>query len=105
MTTYIEKAGINEEVFSNLSDLAKKNNPINPEFYEKYDVKRGLRNNNGTGVLVGLTKIGEVKGYELKDDKKIPCKGNFFIEELNFKPLLKDFKRKKEEVLKSAYIF
>lgn len=95
MTTYIEKAGINEEVFSNLSDLAKKNNPINPEFYEKYDVKRGLRNNNGTGVLVGLTKIGEVKGYELKEDKKIPCKGELFYRGIELQTFVKGFQNEK----------
>jgi hypothetical protein len=35
MATYIERAGVDREIFSNLSELAKKNNPINPEFYRK----------------------------------------------------------------------
>ncbi len=39
-----------------LSILAERNDPINPDLYQKYDVKRGLRNANGTGVLVGLTR-------------------------------------------------
>lgn len=95
MRTYIEKAGINEEVFSNLSELAKKNNPINPEFYEKYDVKRGLRNNNGTGVLVGLTKIGEVKGYELVADKKVSCKGELFYRGIELQTFVKGFQAEK----------
>ena len=50
-----------------LSMLAERNDPIDPALYGKYDVKRGLRNANGTGVLVGLTSIGDVVGYELQD--------------------------------------
>ena len=95
MATYIERSGVDREIFSDLSELAKKNNPINPEFYEKYDVKRGLRNNNGTGVLVGLTKIGEVKGYELRDDQKIPCKGELFYRGIDLQPFVKGFQEEK----------
>lgn len=91
MATYIEKAGVDREIFSDLSKMAKKNNPISPEFYEKYDVKRGLRNNNGTGVLVGLTKIGDVKGYELRDNKKIPCKGELFYRGIELQTFVKGF--------------
>ncbi len=95
MATYIERAGVDKEIFSNLSELAKKNNPITPEFYEKYDVKRGLRNNNGTGVLVGLTKIGEVKGYELRDDQKIPCKGELLYRGIELQTFVKGFQEEK----------
>ncbi len=48
-----------------LSTLAKNNDPIDPALYQKYDVKRGLRHADGRGVLVGLTKIGDVVGYEI----------------------------------------
>lgn len=59
-----------------LSILAERNDPINPDLYQKYDVKRGLRNANGTGVLVGLTRIGDVVGYEVGANKeKIPVPG------------------------------
>ena len=40
-----------------------------------YDVKRGLRNKNGTGVLVGLTEIGSVHGYTVEDGTKVPMEG------------------------------
>ena len=46
---------------SKYNDLLKDGN-IPQELYDKYEVKRGLRNNNGTGVLVGLTKVSEVSG-------------------------------------------
>ena len=48
---------------------------INPETYEKYDVKRGLRNKDGTGVLVGLTSIGDVRGYIIEEKDKINVPG------------------------------
>jgi len=48
---------------------------ITPELYGKYNVKRGLRNNDGTGVLVGLTEIGSVHGYIRDEEEKIPQRG------------------------------
>ena len=56
---------ITDKMIEKLSSRAVLNDPINPDLYEKYDVKRGLRNANGTGVLVGLTRIGDVVGYEI----------------------------------------
>ena len=53
----------------------KENNSIAPELYAQYDIKRGLRNANGTGVLVGITRISEVRGYTVENGKKIPCEG------------------------------
>lgn len=54
-------------------------NRIDSSLYEKYDVKRGLRNANGTGVVVGLTNIGAVEGYTLdKYNNKIPIDGKLF---------------------------
>jgi citrate synthase len=51
------------------------NNQISPDFYKKFNVKRGLRNDDGTGVLVGLTEIGDVHGYILDEGEKIPVEG------------------------------
>lgn len=51
---------------------------IAPELYDKYKVKRGLRNDNGTGVLVGLTKVSDVCGYDVVDDVKVPVKGRLY---------------------------
>lgn len=51
---------------------------IDKEIYEKYSIKRGLRNKNGTGVLVGVTKVGDVCGYEIKDGEKLPAEGELY---------------------------
>jgi len=51
---------------------------IEPELYDKFNVKRGLRNADGTGVLVGLTRIGEVHGYIIDEGEKKAVAGKLF---------------------------
>lgn len=80
----------NSKLIGNLSGIAMCNDPIDPSLYEKYDVKRGLRNANGTGVLVGLTSIGDVVGYEVKDGKKIAIPGRLVYRGYNVEDLVKD---------------
>jgi citrate synthase len=60
---------------------------INLELYNKYNVKRGLRNANGTGVLVGLTEIGNVHGYIHDDEEKTPVEGKLSYRGINVKDL------------------
>ena len=60
----------NDELFSKLCNISKEAYKIDPCFYDKYSVKRGLRNSNGSGVLVGLTKIGDVHGYLMDEGEK-----------------------------------
>lgn len=52
-----------------------KTNAIKPSDFEKYDVKRGLRNSDGTGVMAGLTRICSVEGYYILDGERIPKDG------------------------------
>lgn len=73
-----------------LSVLAERNDPIDKSLYEKYDVKRGLRNANGTGVLVGLTSVGDVVGYDVQDGKKIAIPGKLIYRGYNVEDLIKD---------------
>lgn len=58
-----------------LYDLFSKNNHIDKKYYEKYQVKRGLRNQDGTGVLAGVTNICNVHGYVVSEGEKIPAEG------------------------------
>lgn len=51
-------------------------NAVDPAFYEQYDVKRGLRNADGTGVITGLTNIANVHGYIVSDNEKIADEGH-----------------------------
>ncbi len=52
-----------------------RNNVIDREAYRLYDVKRGLRNSDGTGVMAGLTHVCNVHGYVLSDGEKMPDEG------------------------------
>lgn len=81
---------IENNFLNKLSVLAEHNDPIDPELYIKNDVKRGLRNANGTGVLVGLTRIGDVVGYEIKDGKKVAVPGRLMYRGYNVESLISD---------------
>ena len=73
-----------------LALIAQGNDPIDKNLYEKYDVKRGLRNANGTGVLVGLTSIGDVVGYDVQDGKKVAVPGKLIYRGYNVESLIED---------------
>ena len=70
-----EKSKISMLSLSNLCEEYKKYNYIDPAYYDKYDVKRGLRNANGSGVMAGLTNICNVHGYVVSDGEKVPAEG------------------------------
>ena len=67
------------------------NDQIDSELYTKYNVKRGLRNANGTGVIVGLTKISNVVGYDLDDqNNKNPVEGKLYYRGYSIEDLVKN---------------
>jgi citrate synthase len=74
-----------------LSKIAEDNNIIEQAYYDKYNVKRGLRNENGTGVLVGLTKVGEVHGYVVNEGEKIPKEGKLNYRGIDVKDIVEGF--------------
>ncbi len=61
-----------------LADIAEKSDDINTELYSKFDVKRGLRDINGKGVLCGLTQISEICSSEVINGESVPCEGKLF---------------------------
>ena len=64
---------------------------IESELYNEYNVKRGLRNPNGTGVLVGLTKVGDVHGYLLDEGETVPDKGRLRYRGVDVENLVNGF--------------
>lgn len=56
------------DIVKKISDTVKNTTQIDPELFSVHNVKRGLRNEDHTGVVVGLTKVGDVVGYERKED-------------------------------------
>jgi citrate synthase len=64
------------------------NDYIDISLYDKYNVKRGLRNKDGSGVLVGLTRVGEVHGYIIVDGEKQPVDGKLFYRGIDVEELV-----------------
>jgi citrate synthase len=68
-----------EYLIYRLADGMRSHTKMDPELFKKLDVKRGLRNEDGTGVLVGLTNIGNVVGYERREDGLHPIEGKLYF--------------------------
>ena len=64
---------------------------IDPSVYERYGVKRGLRNADGTGVMAGITQIGNVRGYYIEDGEKVPMDGQLIYRGINVQDLIGGF--------------
>lgn len=94
---------ISDSYMEYLCSLSTVKNKIPAEKYSKYNVKRGLRNNNETGVLVGLTSIGEVSGYIIEDNEKVAVDGRLFYRGIDIKDIADDIEKNKrhgfEEVI------
>ena len=82
------------EVTSAIEELAAlcvKNGSIDPELYGKYEVKRGLRDISGKGVLAGLTEISEVRSYIIEDCEMVPCEGKLFYRGMDIEEIVAGF--------------
>lgn len=82
-------------VFEDLEKYSVEASQIDKELFNKFNVKRGLRNQDGSGVLVGLTNIGDVVGYEKKNDKVIPCEGRLYYRGISINDLVNGFQKDK----------
>lgn len=79
-------SGFSKEMIEKL----KKVYSIEPSLYEKYNVKRGLRNKDGTGVLVGLTQIGEVRGYMIDQNDKVNVPGKLMYRGIDMADIVRE---------------
>lgn len=70
------------------SDICLSDERIDLELYEKYDVKRGLRDKNGNGVVAGLTKVSKIEANKVVDGVKVPCEGKLFYRGYNIYDLI-----------------
>jgi len=71
--------------------MAKDKSLIDTQLYTKYEVKRGLRDISGKGVLAGLTDISEVRAYIIQDNDLIPCEGKLFYRGLDIEDIIAGF--------------
>ena len=77
------------------ADKVRKVDYIDPALYRKYGVKKGLRNDDGTGVLVGLTTIGSVHGYVVWEGEKQAVPGELYYRGINVQDLVNETKKEK----------
>lgn len=78
-----------------LADLSKKTSYINPDLYTKYEVKRGLRDLNGKGVLTGLTDISEICSSTVVDGVSVPCDGKLYYRGIDVEDIVAGFVNEK----------
>ncbi|MGQ9629242.1 MAG: citrate/2-methylcitrate synthase [bacterium] len=93
MRTNDKFSATSQQLIGELSILAEKNNRIEPDLYTKYDVKRGLRNSDGTGVVVGLTAIGDVHGYILDERDRVPVEGRLTYRGIDIRDIVDGFQK------------
>ncbi len=76
-----------------LSDLCRRAGHVEPELFTKFDVKRGLRDLDGNGVLTGLTRISQVCSKKIIDGKEVPCEGKLYYRGIDIEDLVAGFVR------------
>jgi len=79
--------------FTKLETSVKKSCEIDNELFEQFEVKRGLRNKDGTGVLVGLTNIGDVVGYKKEDGKVVAIPGKLLYRGIDIVDITQGFQK------------
>ena len=96
MTNNVERAlfEITPEI-EHFAELCVKNNAIDKELYTEYEVKRGLRDLNGKGVLAGLTNVSDVCAKKMVNGKEVPCAGKLYYRGYNIKDLVNGFLKEK----------
>ena len=84
-----------QDIFQEMVQTAENNCYIDPQLHERFNTKRGLRNSDGTGVLVGLTAIGDVHSYIVDEHEKIPVEGRLYYRGIEINDLVKGFQKEK----------
>lgn len=79
MVSELKETHLNDAHKIALFDNIQQVNAVDPTYYERYNVKRGLRNANGSGVIAGVTNISNVHGYVMSDEVKVPDEGRLTL--------------------------
>ena len=93
-----------DEQFDRLLNECMVSGAIDQELYTEYDVKRGLRDANGKGVLTGLTEISDVLSYNSVDGKKMPADGELYFQGYNVKDLIAGFEDRRYGFEETTYL-
>ena len=93
-----------KKVVSNYVDICQSSGKIDQDLYTKYDVKRGLRESNGKGVLTGLTEISDVCGFKNEGNERIPIEGELYFQGYNVYQLVEGFKGTKHGFEETTFL-
>ncbi len=93
-----------ERDFQFLVNECRKAGVIDQNLYVEYDVKRGLRDSNGAGVLTGLTEISDVTAYKLEDGKKVPADGKLYYQGYDVQEMVKGFAERRYAFEETTYL-
>ncbi len=92
------------DLFDKLVKYCMVSGAINLDLYAEYDVKRGLRDSNGKGVLTGLTEISDVLSYKLVGGRKIPCEGELYYQGYDIRDIINGFDNRKYGFEETTYL-
>ena len=90
--------------FDELVNSCLTSSVIDLNLYTEYDVKRGLRDASGKGVLAGLTEISDVVGYKTKEGKKVPCDGELYYQGNNVMDLVASYEKRRFAFEETTYL-
>lgn len=85
---HLEELGDLKEEMESLEKVLMNGHHIDPNLYVEYDVKRGLRDSAGKGVLTGLTEISDVNGYQPVNGRRIPSEGTLYYQGININDII-----------------
>lgn len=100
----LEELGSFKQDMLELEKKLKENSHIDPNLYVEYDVKRGLRDSAGKGVLTGLTEISDVVAYDLINGRQIPAEGRLYYQGINIYDLVKGLEGRKYGFEETTYL-
>ncbi|MDO5402661.1 MAG: citrate/2-methylcitrate synthase [Eubacteriales bacterium] len=100
----MEMTTVEKSAFEELVKECTRSGSINQDLYIEYDVKRGLRDSNGNGVLTGLTEISDVCGCHSVHGRKIPVDGELFFQGYNVEEIIKGSKRDRFRFEETTYL-
>jgi citrate synthase len=93
-----------DEKFDHLVEYCLDSGHIDPNLYIEYDVKRGLRDSNGKGVLTGLTEISDVVSHRQEKGHKIPSEGKLYFQGYDVEKIINGFRDRKFKFEEVTYL-
>ena len=103
MLSDVEKKERDERLIE-LTDVALNANKMDMSLYQKFNVKRGLRESNGRGVLTGLTEISDVNGHKDVDGESVPIEGELYFQGYKVGELIEGNRNKKFTFEEATYL-